>query len=75
MCYTPKRRDTGWKRPVWSRRCPDAPDRPVERRARGAVAVAAGEDRHVPKLTIFKPEKGRNHAKNVKIVKIVKVSH
>jgi hypothetical protein len=37
---------------------------------RGAVAAAAGEDRQVPQLTIFKPEKGRNHAKNAKIVKI-----
>jgi hypothetical protein len=38
---------------------------------RGAVPAAAGKDRQVPELTIFKPEKGRNYAKNVKIVKIV----
>jgi hypothetical protein len=34
---------------------------------------AAGEDRQVPELTIFPPQKGRNHAKNAKIVKIVNV--
>jgi len=36
--------------------------------------VAAGEDRQVPQLTIFTPQKGRNHAKNAKIVKIVNFS-
>jgi len=58
---------------VWSERPPDAPDRPVARRACGAVAAAAGEDRQVPELAIFKPEKGRNHAKNAKIAKIANV--
>ncbi|MCU0916248.1 MAG: hypothetical protein MUC88_17060 [Planctomycetes bacterium] len=38
---------------------------------RGAVPAAAGEDRQAAELTIFKSEKGRNHAKNAKIVKIV----
>jgi hypothetical protein len=33
-------------------------------------AAAAGEDRQVPGLAIFKPAKGRNHAKNAKIAKI-----
>jgi len=40
---------------------------------RGAVPAAAGEDRQVPGLTIFTPQKARNHAKNAKIVKIVNV--
>jgi hypothetical protein len=56
---------------VWSERHPDDPDRPVGRWARGAVPAAAGEDRQAPQLTIFKPEKPRNPAKNAKIVKIV----
>jgi len=56
-------------------RHPDAPARPVERRAGGAVAAAAGEDRQVPGLTIFTSQKGRYHAKNAKIVKIVIVLH
>jgi hypothetical protein len=38
-----------------------------------AVLAAAGEDRQAPELTIFPPAKGRNHAKNAKIVKIVNV--
>jgi hypothetical protein len=42
---------------VWSERHPDDPDHPVEKRARGAVAAAAGEDRQVPALTIFTPQK------------------
>jgi hypothetical protein len=33
------------------------------------------EDRQVARLTIFKPDEGRNHAKNAKIVKIVKLLH
>jgi hypothetical protein len=37
------------------------------------VPAAAGEDRQLAPLTIFKPQKGRNHAKNAKIVKIVNV--
>jgi len=40
---------------------------------RGAVAAAAVEDRQGPALTIFTPQKPRNHAKNAKIVKIVNV--
>jgi len=35
--------------------------------------AASGEDRQLAPLTIFKPEKGRNYAKNPKIVKIVNV--
>jgi hypothetical protein len=38
-------------------------------------STAAGEDRQVPGLTIFTPQKPRNHAKNAKIVKIVNVLH
>ena len=33
MCHTPRRWDAGFKRLVWSKRRPDAPDRPVERHA------------------------------------------
>jgi hypothetical protein len=71
LCPTPRCRDAPWKRPVWSERHRDARDPPVERRAIGAVPAVAGEDRQVAALTIFKSEKGRNHAKNAKIVKIV----
>jgi len=38
-----------------------------------AFSAASGEDRQLAPLTIFKPQKGRNHAKDAKIVKIVNV--
>jgi len=75
LCHTPKRRDAGFKRPLWSERHPDDPDRPVARRAPGAFSAASGEDRQVPALAIFTPQKPRNHAKNAKIAKIANFLH